>query len=100
VSADAPRVTRYTWGSGLHDQVHAEERIKSDGTRHWRVGLERECWTRDRCGLVWEPSPSSRDDEWFKMARWTMEEAMEEGPKALAHLRSLRAHHLQGGSHG
>ena len=35
MSVDAPRVTRYTWGSGLHDQVHAEERIKSDGTRHW-----------------------------------------------------------------
>ena len=77
------RVTRYTWGSGRGQEIHAEERTRLDGTATWRVGHGWGCWTRDRVGMVHEPSPSSRTEEWLHAARWTREEAMAEGPKAL-----------------
>jgi len=86
-----PRVTRYTWGSGPHDEVNVEERRQRDGTVLWRVGTDFGAWTRDRHGFELEPSPSSRTEKWLRRARWTLDEALVEGPKALAHLRSQRA---------
>lgn len=86
------RVTRYTWGV-RGNEIHAEERPQRDGSVLWRVGHDFGCWTRDRIGMVYEPSPSMapgyrswRTDEWLQNARWTYAEAMVEGPRALAYL--------------
>lgn len=85
------KVTRYTWGFGEEVEIHAEAKPQRDGSILWRVGNRFGCWTRERIGICWETRPSNRDEDFFRDFRWSFDEAMVEGPKALAFMQKQDA---------
>jgi hypothetical protein len=75
---------------GDRGDVYLFERFQEDGTVLWGIYNspgQTSCWTRARDGFAAEPIPSSRSDEWLAEARFTLDEALAEALRAVAHMR-------------